>query len=58
MVRCERIEFACREMLKADAKLTDVAISAGFYDYSHFTKTFKQTMGVTPAQYRANAKCR
>jgi AraC family transcriptional regulator len=54
MARYERIEFACREILKPDAKLTDVAISAGFYDQSHFAKTFKQIMGITPAQYRAN----
>jgi AraC family transcriptional regulator len=53
MARHERIDFACREILKPDAKLTDVAISAGFYDQSHFAKTFKQIMGVTPAQYRA-----
>jgi AraC family transcriptional regulator len=53
MTRHERIEFACREILKPGAKLTDVAISAGFYDQSHFAKTFKQIMGVTPAQYRA-----
>jgi AraC family transcriptional regulator len=54
MVRHERIEFACREILKPNATLTDVAISAGFYDQSHFAKIFKQIMGVTPAQYRAN----
>jgi AraC family transcriptional regulator len=54
LVRHERIEFACREILKPDATLTDVAISAGFYDQSHFAKTFKQIMGITPAQYRAN----
>ncbi len=54
MARHERIEFACREILKPDAKLTDVAISAGFYDQSHFAKTFKRIMGVTPSQYRAN----
>jgi AraC family transcriptional regulator len=54
MARRERIEFACREILKPDAKLADVAISAGFYDQSHFAKTFKQIIGLTPAQYRAN----
>jgi AraC-like DNA-binding protein len=58
MVRRERIEFACREILKPDAKLTDVAISAGFYDQSHFAKTFKQIIGVTPGQYRANSQRR
>jgi len=58
MVRHERIEFTCREILKPDATLTDVAISAGFYDQSHFAKTFKQIMGVTPSQYRANLRHR
>jgi AraC-like DNA-binding protein len=24
----------------------------GFYDMSHFTRVFKQTMGMTPTQYR------
>jgi AraC family transcriptional regulator len=54
MVRSERIGFACRELLKPEEPLTDIAISAGFYDQSHFAKTFKRLIGMTPGRYRAN----
>ena len=58
MVRCERIQFACREILKPEVRLADVAVSAGFYDQSHFSKAFKQLIGLTPAQYRSNYRSR
>jgi AraC family transcriptional regulator len=48
MVRRERISFACRQLLKPEESLTNIAIAAGFYDQSHFTKTFKRLMGMTP----------
>ena len=54
MVRRERIAFACRELLKPEARLADVAVSAGFYDQSHFAKTFKRLIGITPAEYRVS----
>ena len=53
MVRRERIGFACCELLKSDVSLTDIALSAGFYDQSHFSKAFKRLIGITPARYRA-----
>lgn len=53
MVRSERIGFACRELLKREETLTDIAISAGFYDQSHFAKAFKRLIGMTPGRYRA-----
>jgi len=52
MVRHERIGFACRELLKPRESLTEIALAAGFYDQSHFAKTFKTLTGITPAQYR------
>ena len=58
MIRRDRIAFACRELLKPDERLTDIAISAGFYDQSHFAKTFKRIVGMTPARYRANFRPR
>ncbi len=54
MVRCERIDFACRELVKRDASVAAIAIAAGFYDQSHFARTFKKLIGVTPVDYRDN----
>jgi len=54
MVRRERISFACRQLLKPERSLTNIALSAGFYDQSHFAKTFKRLIGITPARYRAS----
>jgi AraC family transcriptional regulator len=56
MVRRERIEFACRELLKPEVQLADVAIAAGFYDQSHFAKSFKRLLGITPTQYRVGRR--
>jgi AraC family transcriptional regulator len=52
MVRYERIGFACRELVERQESLADVAIAAGFYDQSHFSKTFKKVTGKTPSEYR------
>jgi AraC family transcriptional regulator len=58
MVRRERIGFACQELLEPNSSPADVAIAAGFYDQSHFAKTFKKLTGMTPAQYRVNYRPR
>jgi AraC family transcriptional regulator len=49
-----RIEFACRELSKADLPIARIAANAGFFDQSHFTRTFTRIVGVTPAEYRKN----
>jgi AraC family transcriptional regulator len=51
-VRRLRVEFACRRLAASEAPLVEVALEAGFTDQSHFTKTFKRHMGVTPAAFR------
>ena len=48
-----RIETACRELSRPDASLAHVAAATGFYDQSHFSKTFKRLTGMTPAKYRS-----
>ena len=41
------------EMLKTPGtRSTDVAYACGFFDQSHFTRTFKQLTGLLPAQYQ------
>jgi len=52
-VRKLRLEFACREILATDVSLTQIAHHAGFHDHSHFSRTFKQMIGLSPSQYRA-----
>jgi len=51
-VRKLRIEFACREISTTNCQLALIASRAGFCDQSHFSKTFKRMMGITPGQYR------
>jgi AraC family transcriptional regulator len=57
-VRRLRIESACREIPRSDASLGEIAVAAGFYDQSHFCKTFKRFTGLTPAQFRAGFRRR
>lgn len=51
-VRKLRIEFACRQIASTDDSLLEIALSAGFSDQSHFCKTFKSLMGMTPAEFQ------
>ncbi|HZR25569.1 MAG TPA: AraC family transcriptional regulator [Vicinamibacterales bacterium] len=54
-VRQLRIDFA-RRQLAGPAALSDIACAAGFYDQSHFSRSFKQHTGFTPAEYRASLR--
>lgn len=49
-----RIERACELLEKADATVSDVAALCGFKDSAYFIKTFKKTLGTTPAKWRNN----
>lgn len=48
-----RIEFACRKISTSDMPLSEIALAAGFFDQSHFTRTFKACTGKTPQEYRS-----
>lgn len=39
-------------MLKANYRIAEVALSLGFSDASHLSKTFKKYVGVSPKQYQ------
>lgn len=46
-----RIEKA-KELLKARQSIHDVTFQMGFSDQSHFTRSFKKMVGLTPRQYQ------
>lgn len=48
------LRFAQAAQLLAETQLTieQVALSVGWQDRSHFDRRFKETYGLTPAQYR------
>lgn len=52
-VRRLRIEYACGRLSLSDGSLVEIALAAGFSDQSHFSKTFKQLTGLSPARFRA-----
>jgi len=44
---------ASRALLEnTDRTIADIALAVGFYDHSHFTRTFKRQMSCSPKQYR------
>lgn len=47
-----RIERAKSFLKNGGCSLTEIAEKTGFFDQSHFIKTFKQATGVTPGLYR------
>jgi AraC family transcriptional regulator len=57
-VRRVRVECAARQLAVADVPLAQIAREVGFSDQSHFTRTFKQITGMTPARFRETARSR
>lgn len=51
-VRQLRIDWAAGELTRTDESITNLAVAAGFYDESHFIRSFKKQFGVSPARFR------
>ena len=49
-----RLEYAEFLLLHTDKTITDIAISTGFCDSSHFIRVFRDRKGTTPAAYRCS----
>lgn len=47
-----KIENACKEILKDELSMANIALESGFSDQSHFCKIFKNYTGLTPAAYK------
>ena len=48
-----RINAAKTLLRTTDKRIIDIAIETGFFDHSHFIRTFRHRVGITPAKYRA-----
>jgi AraC family transcriptional regulator len=53
-IRKYRIEKALTLIRTTDLSLTDIALTCGFADQSHFTRNFKRLTGSLPLHYRKN----
>ncbi len=53
-VKLRRLAKATESLLQKDKRILDVALDLGFTSHEHFTRTFKDTFGMTPDEYRKN----
>jgi AraC-like DNA-binding protein len=51
-IRHRRIEFAQGLMLTTGASLSEIALSCGMSDQSHFTRSFRRIVGEAPSAWR------
>ena len=49
-----RIDSAKNMLVNTHYSISEIAYRTGFYDTSHFTKTFEIETGISPASYRKN----
>lgn len=47
-----KIDKACKDLIYSKNTITEIAISSGFYDQSHFIRVFKQNFGTSPLKFR------
>jgi len=55
-IRQIKLKRAIPLVLHSDYLLTEIAYAAGFSDQSHFNRTFKHYLGLSPGRYRRNLR--
>jgi AraC family transcriptional regulator len=51
-IRSRRIEWSMDRLRDSEDPVAKIAVAAGFFDQSHFTRAFKRIVGTTPARFR------
>ena len=57
-IRKQRILHACRLLRETDDSVNQIAYRVGFCDYGHFSRIFRQIVGVTATGYRKSNRQR
>ncbi len=52
-----RLERAREMLAREDGCIADTAAALGFYDQSHFTRTFRRIHGIPPRVFRLRSRC-
>lgn len=53
-VKLRRMAKATKNLLQKENRILDIALDLGFSSHEHFSRTFKETFGMTPDEYRKN----
>jgi two-component system, response regulator YesN len=51
-----RLQEAKRLLTLTELKIFDIALEVGYDNHEYFTRVFKQTLGLTPSQFREKNK--
>lgn len=51
-IRRLRVDYARERIFRSDETLVEIALSAGFADHTHFSRSFKRVTGMTPTEFR------
>jgi AraC family transcriptional regulator len=55
-LRRARIDAAAGALRKSERPVAEIAAECGFYDQSHFDRCFRSALGLSPSEYRRNAR--
>lgn len=53
-IKLRRMARATEALLQKEQRILDIALNLGFSSHEHFTRSFKDTFGMTPEDYRSN----